>query len=229
MPSRLSSTIHQFARAVVNPYDLDELLLRLATDAAAALDAGVGIMLENRDGGLDYAAASNETVIEAERYQDRHGEGACFHAFSTDQVVVIDDIVDDSRWPAYSKRMVELGLRAVIGTPLTATGQVIGVLNVYRAQPTSWTTEDVDACDILAAMGAAYILSTVQQRASNTLTEQLQHALDARVVIERAKGCIMSRERISAEDALQLLRTEARSNNRKLRDVAQETLDHMHH
>jgi AmiR/NasT family two-component response regulator len=99
------------------------------------------------------------------------------------------------------------------------------MLNVYRDHASAWSEDDVEACEILAAMGAAYILGATQQRASSTLTEQLQHALDARVVIEQAKGFLMSRDQVGSEEALAVLRQDARSDNRKLRDVAQELLD----
>jgi hypothetical protein len=53
-------------------------------------------------------------------------------------------------------------------------------------------------------------------------TIQLQTALDTRVVIEQAKGVIADRESISPEEAFQKIRRQARSERRKLHDLATE-------
>ena len=50
--------------------------------------------------------------------------------------------------------------------------------------------------------------------------EQLEKALESRDVIGQAKGILMERERISAEEAFQMLCTTSQHLNRKLRDVA---------
>lgn len=56
----------------------------------------------------------------------------------------------------------------------------------------------------------------------NEEVDQLEGALDRRAVIERAKGILMERHGISDREAFEMLRTEARSNNRRVYDVAGE-------
>ena len=53
-------------------------------------------------------------------------------------------------------------------------------------------------------------------------TIQLQTALDSRVVIEQAKGVIAERESMSPEEAFQQIRRQARSERRRLHDIASE-------
>lgn len=53
------------------------------------------------------------------------------------------------------------------------------------------------------------------------LSEQLQGALSSRVVIEQAKGAIAQSRGVSVDEAFSLMRAYARSNNRRLGDVAQ--------
>lgn len=57
------------------------------------------------------------------------------------------------------------------------------------------------------------------------LSEQLQHALDSRVVIEQAKGRLMEALSITADGAFELLRRRARDTGRKLREVASDVVD----
>jgi AmiR/NasT family two-component response regulator len=50
--------------------------------------------------------------------------------------------------------------------------------------------------------------------------DQLEGALHRRALIERAKGILMERHTIEADDAFEMLRDHARSHNEKLVDVA---------
>lgn len=122
--------------------------------------------------------------------------------------------------------MVELGLRAVIGVPLTAWGQTIGVLNLYRDRPTSWSDTDIEGAEMLAAMGASYIPGATRMQVQNELAENLHAALAARGTIERAKGIIMQREGVDAHTAFDRLRTTSTNGNQKLRDVARQIIEH---
>ena len=51
---------------------------------------------------------------------------------------------------------------------------------------------------------------------------QLENAIARRATIERAKGILMERHGISEQEAFEMLRSEARSNNRRVYDVASE-------
>lgn len=221
MPERLRQAVHEFVRTMHNPYDLDDLLDRLLAHATSALGcAGAGIMLEDDRGRLAFAAASSEMVMQVERVQSETHTGVCYEAFTKGEVLAVSDLTVTDRWAGYAERVVEFGLRAVIGVPLTAWGQTIGVLNLYRDRPTSWSDADVEAAEMLAAMGASYILGATRMQAQSELAEQLQTALASRGTIERAKGIIMQREGVDADAAFDRLRTVSMNRNQKLRDVA---------
>jgi GAF domain-containing protein len=223
---RLLQVLRDFTSDVVNPYDLDELLYRVTRDAVTVLEgAGAGIMLEDDDGRLCFAAASHELVMEVEQVQAHIGDGACHEAFVERQVVVVENLGDEERWPEYTRRVMGQGLHAVLGIPMTAFGQTIGVINVYRADPSRWTEEDIDAAEILATVAAGYVVNASRMRAQHELQEQLHTAIESRDVIGQAKGVLMAREGVSADDAFQMLRSISQSNNIKLREVAQRVVE----
>jgi GAF domain-containing protein len=219
------AAVREFTGAILNPYDLQELLHRLMGHAVQIVDAaGAGIMLAGDDGELSFVAASEQRVIDVELLQAQLKQGVCHEAFYVNEIVHMVDAGKDERWPQYTERVVELGLRSVIGIPLNAVGQTIGVINIYREAPGSWSDEEVAAAEILAAMGAGYILNANQMQAQNSLAEQLHSAIESRDLIGQAKGILMARSRMDGDEAFDLLRRWSQDQNRKLRDIAEEVV-----
>jgi GAF domain-containing protein len=218
---RLMDAIREFTTTILNPYDLQELLHRLTGHATAVTCSdGAGILLADGSGGLAFAAASQDRITQLETFQGRIETGPCHEAYSGNQLIVIDDLATTDRWPPYTARALELGLRSAIAVPMNAWGQTIGVVNIYRETAGPWTDTDVDAAETLTAMGTGYILHGNQLRAQHTLTEQLQNALISRDEIGQAKGMLMLRHGLDADEAFEMLRALSQSGNSKLRDVA---------
>jgi GAF domain-containing protein len=218
----LIAVVSEFTNTILNPYDVQELLHRLSGHAAALTGAqGAGIMLAGRgEGRLGFAAATDDRAVEMELVQDRIEQGACYDAFMTNQLGVVEDLQDAGRWPDYEQRALQLGLRAVLAIPMNASGQTIGVVNIYRETPGPWSSEDIEAAQIVTAMGAGYVLHADQLRAQHDLADQLQTALESRDLIGQAKGILMTRHGIDAETAFEQLRKVSQDSNHKLRDVA---------
>jgi GAF domain-containing protein len=224
----LIQVIREFTGSIINPFDLDELLHRLMRHATQVVDAaGAGIMLatDAGDGALDFIAASEERVVEAEQHQAELEAGACFEAYSTNRIVMIEDLEQEERWPEYARRVTGLGLRSVLGVPMNAFGQTVGVINLYREAPSRWTDEDINTAEIITAMGAGYILNANQLRAQHTLSEQLHVAIESRDIIGQAKGILMARRDLDADEAFGLLRRWSQEHNVKLRELAQRLID----
>jgi GAF domain-containing protein len=226
MPSpRLLAAIREFTTTILNPYDLQELLHRLTDHATQITDGfGAGVMLAGRE-GLGFAAASSQRVVDIELFQGRVEDGACHAAYLSNRIVVVDDLEHEERWPAYRDRALGLGLRSVVGVPLNACGQTIGVLNVYRPTPGVWSETELEAVEILTAMGAGYVLHANQLRAQHELTDQLQTALESRDTIGQAKGVLMAQHGVEADEAFGMLRSMSQRTNVKLREVARQVVD----
>jgi GAF domain-containing protein len=189
----LLSAVREFTTTIANPYHLQDLLDRLAHHTVADAD-GAGFMLAGRE-GLGFAAASNDEVVEIEILQGRIDSGACREAYTVNEVVTVAGLSTHDRWPQYTGRALALGFRAVVGVPMNAGGQTIGVLNIYRRASGNWSPEQLDAAEILTAMASADVVHANQLRAQHDLAEQLQTALESRDTIGQAKGSLMARAR----------------------------------
>lgn len=222
--SALLGALREFTATILNPFDLHELLHRLLGHTTAVTDSdGAGIMLAG-DGGLGFASASDDRIVQLEILQDRIETGACHEAFSTNQLVIVDDLAVTDRWPPYRRRALEFGFRSVIGVPLNACGQTIGVLDIYRHAPGPWSPSHIEAAEILAGMGAGYVLHATEIRAQHDLADQLQSALVSRDTIGQAKGILMARHNVDADRAFSMLRELSERENLQLRDVANQVV-----
>ena len=105
-------------------------------------------------------------------------------------------------------------------------GQVIGALNLlseHSAPPIA--PEEIPLAQALADVATIAIAQDRLARSRELLAEQLQGALDSRVVIEQAKGALATRLEIDHNKAFALIRAHARSARRRLVDVAGEVID----
>jgi ANTAR domain len=106
--------------------------------------------------------------------------------------------------------------------PVELGGGPIGSLDLYATSPRAWDDTEVSALQAYAGVMASLLGAAAKAEVKGALADQLQVALDSRVLIERAKGALMERERLDEQEAFTHLRRAARSSGRKLNDVARE-------
>ena len=104
-------------------------------------------------------------------------------------------------------------------------GAVIGALNLFHVEPGEMRQADVDAAQALADVATIAILQHRAALEAQVLNEQLNHALNSRIVIEQAKGMVAEREGLDMEQAFSALRNHARNHNLRLVDVARDVID----
>lgn len=220
---RLAKIFVEVADTLVDEFDLLDFMHMLADRTAALVGASaVGMLLADQRGRLEFLAASDENTRLLELFQVQNHEGPCLDAFRTAIPVVNADLTEAAgRWPRFAPRAAAAGFRSVHAFPLRLRRDVIGALNVFGEQP-GRTLDDADV-PIVQALADVAAIGLLQERAirrGETLTEQLQGALNSRIVIEQAKGAIAQAYGVSVDEAFALVRNYARRNNLRLGDVA---------
>jgi hypothetical protein len=144
-------------------------------------------------------------------------------AFRTGRVVAVNDLAHHTReWPGYCAVAARTGVTAVASLPLRLDerGPAVGALNLYAEGPREWPDEDLAAAAVMADMATAYLVNASYHHKQVELTGQLQRALHSRVVIEQAKGVLVARHHLSAEEAFERLRRHARDHSVALTSIA---------
>jgi len=220
---RLTTAFVTLADTLVAGYDVVDLLQTLVDTCADLLDASAaGIMLADGSGELAVVASTSEKSMLVETMQLSSGFGPCVECFTTGSPVTVSDVAElGDRWPGFREAALEQGFRSVHGVPLRLRGNVIGTLNLFRTTTGALTDEDLSVAQGLADVATIGILQERAIREADIAKNQLQNALDSRVLIEQAKGVIAYMRDVDMDEAFQTLRSYSRTNRLNLRDVAE--------
>jgi GAF domain-containing protein len=224
---RLSKIFVEVADTLVDDFDLLDFLHMLTVRTASLIGASaVGLLLADQRGELQFMAASEEKARVLEVFQVQVNEGPCFDAYRQAQPVINADLRNaEERWPKFTPHALAAGFRSVHAFPMRVRREVVGALNVFGGTVGgNFDDGDVQVVQALTDVAAIALLQERAVRRGEILTEQLQGALNSRIVIEQAKGAISQANGISIDAAFGVLRGYARRDNRKLTDVAHEVL-----
>lgn len=183
--------------------------------------SAAGLMLAGPDGALRVIASSSEQMRLLELFEIQTDEGPCLECFQTNVAVTHNDLSTAiARWPKFAPEAIANRFHSVHALPMRLRGNVVGALNLFQTE-----TEGIDSEGVIAAQALADIatIAILQYRAtleSHELMDQLNTALNTRVIIEQAKGIVSEQQQIDMEQAFGALRGHARNNNLRLADVA---------
>ncbi|MFH5211649.1 GAF and ANTAR domain-containing protein [Antrihabitans sp. NCIMB 15449] len=215
------------ADTLVADYDVIELAQRLVDHCVhlLAVDAA-GIMLGDPGGRLHVLASTSEQTRLLELFQVEVVGGPCLQAYRTGREALVDDLqLDSAQWQAFADRAVREGYLAVFALPMRLRGERIGAINLFRTATGPLSNADLAVARALADIATIGILQERVLSRNETVTHQLQGALDTRVIIEQAKGVLAERNGLDMDQAFGLLRKAARDNNTRLTDLARSVVD----
>jgi len=223
----LSDTFVELTDTMVADFDVIDFLHVLTDRSVQLLDvSAAGLLLADPRGELRVVAASSEAVRLLELFQLQNDQGPCLDCFRSGRPVTAGDLTAEAaRWPRFAPAAGKAGFAAVQALPMRLRDQVIGALNLFRVGPGSFDPANVRVGQALADVATISLLHERSVRRSDTLNEQLQTALNSRVIIEQAKGKLAERLGLDMSQAFTLLRDHARSRNLRLSDLARAVID----
>ncbi|MGY1841834.1 MULTISPECIES: GAF and ANTAR domain-containing protein [unclassified Modestobacter] len=214
----LGDVLSQVARRLQEEHgDVEATLRAIATAAVDTVPHAhdCGITYVTGRATVEPRAWTSELPRSVDRLQQELGEGPCIDAVWDQEVILLDDVGTEQRWPRFAARAAELGVGSILCFKLFVEGGQMGALNLYARDPHAF---DDESCEVgrLFASHAAVALAGAEHE------QNLRGGMAHRDVIGQAKGILMERHKLTADQAFAVLVQTSSLTNRKLRDLADE-------
>ena len=197
-------------------------LLQMVADLAKQVmpgdpEASVSLMVNDRSSTPVF---TGELARACDESQYGRGYGPCLHAAGTGEVVEVTDARSDPRWRDHLTHAVELGVLSTLSVPLPIGEGIVGAVNVYAREADAFDEHSREVATRFAAHAAAVAANMYAYEEVRDLADHLERRAQSRAVVEQAKGVLMERYGISADQAFQMLTRAARHAGTKVRAVA---------
>jgi hypothetical protein len=211
----LAETLSELARSLQAEQNIDELLNGIVIAAVQTVPGAehAGLMVVEDRRTVTTRAVTDELVTLVDHAQYATAEGPCLDAMYEQHTVRLSDMDGDDRWPAFSQKAFDLGVRSMLSFQLYVVRDNLGALNLYSSHAAAFSDESEHVGLLFAAHAAVAMAGARKQ-------ENLIRALTLRDVIGQAKGILMERHKVTGDEAFGLLVRASQQTNTKLADVA---------
>jgi GAF domain-containing protein len=227
-PADPAEAVERLGRLSLRELSMESLLQQVAdlTKTVMPGNPETSVLLLVRDRPTT-VVSTGQLATDLDERQYERGHGPCLHAARTGELTEIADTRTDRRWPDYTPRAAERGNLSSLSIPLTIDEdeQVSGALNIYAREPGAFDADARAAATGFAPYAAIAVANMHAYDSARNMAEHLQVALETRAVIDQAKGILMERHKLTADQAFQVLSRASMNSNRKVRDIA----DHLVH
>jgi GAF domain-containing protein len=221
-PPRTRAALDELGQLLLAEHNHPSVLQRIVDLVAQAMPAGSEVSLTLVRGDRPTTAAFTGPLAEdLDETQYERGYGPCLEAAVGGHITEIADARAEDRWPEYVPTFLERGTLSALAAPVPAAHLSAG-LNVYARTAQAFSDDDRSALVSFAAYAGAALTNMDALQDARDLAENLKKAMEFRSVIEQAKGILMERHKLTAEQAFRLLTESSMQTNRKLRDIAED-------
>jgi GAF domain-containing protein len=184
--------------------------------------AGVSILDEHRRRS---AGSTDPRVRQADSLQYELDEGPCLAAAAGRDIVRIDDLAEDRRWPRWASAATSLGLRAARSAPLVAGNGSLGAIKVYADQPRTFDRHSEQLLTLFSAQAAILVINVQTHERAKRMSEALREAFRSRDAVSVAKGILMGRNSIDEDTAFTMLMARSEQDGVPLAQTARGIVD----
>jgi GAF domain-containing protein len=199
------------------------LLSSLAQETVpGATGAGVSVLDER---GRRSSGSTDARVREADRLQYELDEGPCLAATAGRELVRIDDLATDQRWPTWASAAASLGLRAAMSSPLVVGDGALGAMKVYADEPGTFDAVAEQRMALFSAQAAVLVANVRTFDRAKRLSGDMRRAVRDRDAISIAKGVLMGREAVDEATAFRLLLARSERDRSTVADAARSLVE----
>jgi GAF domain-containing protein len=227
-PLRADATaaLEQLGRLTLHEQSMQQLL-QAVTDLAKLVmpgepEASVSLLIDKKP---STAVFTGPMALELDERQYECGYGPCLHAATTGELTEIADTETETRWPDYVRLAAERGCRSSLSVPLVVGERVTAALNTYARVPNAFDEQSRVIAARFAPYASVALASMHAYQDARDMADNLETALQSRAVIDQAKGILMERYKLTADQAFQMLAQASMRANTKLRSIAENLVE----
>ncbi|NEK87486.1 GAF and ANTAR domain-containing protein [Blastococcus saxobsidens] len=217
----LGETMSRIARQLQGEHGDVEATLHAITAAAVvavpdADECGISYVIGRSK--VEPRASTGDLPRQVDELQSRLQQGPCLDAIWDEEVVRVVDLAEEQRWPEFAPEAAALGARGMVCFQLFVAGDQMGALNLYSRTPDAFDEESREIGQLFAAHAAVALAGAEHE-------SHLRDGMANRDLIGQAKGILMERHGLTADQAFGVLARVSQELNRKLVEVARELAD----
>ncbi|MDT5047479.1 MAG: hypothetical protein QOG75_3353 [Mycobacterium sp.] len=217
----VAQALRDVARSLEAEPDLQHVLAAIVASVTGTVPGAEHAGVSLREGKLLHTVASTSDLTKRiNNIEHELDEGPCLQALLDHHSYRIDDMSQDTRWPRFAAAAEAHGVRSMLGYKLFTSGRNLGALDLYSSKRNAFDADSEIIGELFAAHAAIALIGSTQQA-------EFRRALSSRDTIGIAKGILMQRERISDDQAFNLLVSTSQNANIKLHDLAEWLVDNV--
>ncbi|MBN9733749.1 MULTISPECIES: GAF and ANTAR domain-containing protein [unclassified Pseudonocardia] len=223
----LAREFAELTRALLVSGTVGDVLARVVESVHRVVPGAdlVSVTLREDDGHFHTPVETGPAASAIDQAQYRSGRGPCVESARAEgpALAVAADLRTDDRWPEFAAAAVEYGYLSVLATSLIpdiAPPRLPGALNVYAALPGAFTPADQDRMLLLSTHASLALATCAAVSAAGLQEAQMRRAIESRDLIGQAKGILMARRGMTADEAFDVLRRTSQDLNVKLVELA---------
>jgi GAF domain-containing protein len=222
-PANATEALERLGRLALRELSMEGLLQQVADLSKTVMPGNpeTSVLLLVKDKPTT-VVSTGQLATDLDERQYERGHGPCLHAARTGELTEITDTRTDGRWPDYTLRAAERGNLSSLSIPLPIDEdeQVSGALNIYAREPDAFDEDARAAATGFGPYAAIAVANMHAYESARSMADNLRVALETRAVIDQAKGILMERHKLTADQAFQVLSRVSMNSNRKVRDIA---------
>ena len=227
MPERRKKTIShakQFealskvSRTITSNLYLEDILKLIVTVTAEIMDSKICslMLIDEKTRELVLKATQSMSEVYNTKAHLKIGEGIAGKVALENKPKVVTDL---SKEPEYKYKDIAAkeGLKSLLSVPLAVRGKIIGVLNNYTSYTHKFTKNEINILTTVANQ-AAIVIENAELMVK---TKVVQKELEARKLVERAKGILMREQGMAEEEAFRKIQKQSMDLRKSMREIAE--------
>jgi GAF domain-containing protein len=171
------------------------------------------------------SGSTDERVRRADSLQYELHEGPCLFAAASRELVRIDDLSTDRRWPRWAAAALPLGLHAAMSAPLIARDSSLGAIKVYADGPDVFDQHSEQLLTLFSAQAAVLVANVQTYDRAKQISGTMRAAFESRDLVSMAKGVLMGRNSVDEDTAFGILLARCEQEDSTVTEAARAVVD----